>query len=217
MTTFQSSPLQEIIQKLKASPKENNESYRITLSYVFTLTNSLEKISITLEDFKSFLVSAHNLLITGDSSKRSSLLRAIRLSTQNELFVKCLIEEEIHWIVVTSLERDFDYSMERMQAFKLMEKIRTIAPLLYPISFGRSLVAIANYKEDNFRKICLEGLRELSIANPRIVAAVNGFSALLEAVIEPLTVDMADNILLTLLFLLNDPQTRYWLIIEHID
>ncbi len=98
--------------------------------------------------------------------------------------------------------------MERMQAFKLMEKVRIIAPHIYPLAFGRSLVAVTNFKEDNFRKLCLEALRELSLANPKVVAAVNGYSSLLEGVLEPITQEMADSILLTVLYLLNDPQIR---------
>lgn len=144
------------------------------------------------------------------------MLRASRLSMHNEHFVQAILDEEIHWIVVTSLERDYDYSMERMQAFKLMEKIRIIAPQLYPVAFGRSLVAVANSRDDNFRKLCLEALRELAIVNPRVVAAVGGFSSLLDAVIEPLTQEMADNIMLTVLFLLNDAQTRR-IVKPHVD
>lgn len=202
------SPLLEIINKLKATSEENNESYRVTLNTVNSLSNSLEKLPTSIDDFKTFLSLAHNVSITGDSSKRSSILRAMRLTMQSEPYVKAVLAEDYHWIIVTSMERDNDYSMERMQAFKLMEKFRILAPHLYPVCFGRSLVAIANHKDDNFRTLSLEALRELSIANAKLVAQVNGFACLLDAVIEPITQDMADNILLTILFLLNDPQTR---------
>lgn len=89
-----------------------------------------------------------------------------------------------------------------------MGKVLAIAPILYPISFARSLVAVANSKEDSFRKICIETLRELSLVNAKLVASVNGYSCLLEAVIDPITQELADNILLTILYLLNDPSIR---------
>ena len=89
-----------------------------------------------------------------------------------------------------------------------MGKVLSIAPTLYPVSFARSLVAVANSKEDSFRKICVETLRELSLANPKLIATVNGYSCLLEAVIDPITQELADNILLTVLYLLNDPNIR---------
>ena len=90
-----------------------------------------------------------------------------------------------------------------------MGKVLSIAPTLYPISFARSLVAVANSKEDNFRKICVETLRELSLVNPKLVATVNGYSCLLEAVMEPINQELADSILLTILYLLNDPNIRF--------
>jgi len=99
--------------------------------------------------------------------------------------------------------------MERMQALKLIEKTRSIAPRIFPIAFARSLVAIANHKEDVFRKISIEALRSLSMVNPALVASVDGFIPLLDAIIEPINPSMADSILLTILYLLNDPYTRH--------
>ena len=55
-----------------------------------------------------------------------------------------------------------DYAMERTQAFKLMGKVLVIAPQIFPTSFARSLVAVANFnkedvsKEDPFRKVSLK-------------------------------------------------------------
>ena len=57
-----------------------------------------------------------------------------------------------------------------MQALKLIEKTRLVAPRIFPIAFARSLVAIANHKEDTFRKISIEALRSLSMVNPALVA-----------------------------------------------
>jgi hypothetical protein len=54
--------------------------------------------------------------------------------------------------------------MERTQAFKLMGRLLVIAPQAFPISFARSLVAVANFnkedvsKEDPFRKVVLPNL-----------------------------------------------------------
>ena len=95
-----------------------------------------------------------------------------------------------------------------MQAFKLMETIRIVSPHLFPIAFARSLVAVANYKEDSFRKICIESLRLLALANPSLVSIVDGFVPLLDTVIEPITQPMADSIILSILHLLSDPYSR---------
>ena len=83
----------------------------------------------------------------------------------------------------------------------------------FPVAFARSLVAISNHKDDNLRRICIETLRELSVENPRVVATVNGLTTLLDVVLEPSSQDMAEPILISLLYLLNDPRSRYCSII----
>jgi rapamycin-insensitive companion of mTOR len=95
-----------------------------------------------------------------------------------------------------------------MQALKIIEKVQEISAETFPVAFARSLVAVANYKEDAFRKICIEALRDLALKNPELVAAVEGFAPMMDAVMEPITQSMADSILLTIIYLLNDPATR---------
>jgi Rapamycin-insensitive companion of mTOR, N-term len=79
---------------------------------------------------------------------------------------------------------------------------------IFPVAFARSLVAISNHRDDNLRRVCVETLRELSVENTRVVAVVNGLTTLLDIVLEPTSQDMAEPILVSLLFLLNDPKSR---------
>lgn len=201
------SVLNQIIAKLKQSCQDDNSKGNATS--IFTLTKTLEFHSPTIEDFQSFLYESHDILISGDSSKRCSILRSMRYCVNSCLSVSAIVKEQIHWAVVTSLERDADCAVERMQALKLMEKVRIVAPDLFPIAFARSLVAVANSKDDNLRKYSIETLRALSIVNPNIVSIVDGFVPLMDAIIEPINQNMADSILLSMLYLLNDPYTRY--------
>lgn len=177
---------------------------------VFGLVNSLEKQSISIEDFQLFLNAAHDLLVVFDSAKRSSLFRAIRYSISSIQHVQVLKDEDIHYLVVNAFERESDNTMERIQALKIMDRIRRVCGPDdgYPIAFARSLISIANSKEDNFRKIALESLRELSLSHPSLVAAVQGFSTLVDAIVDPVSQEIADSITHTILFLLNDPSTR---------
>lgn len=177
---------------------------------VFSLSKSLERQSISLEDFRVFLQTVHDLLVLFDSTKRASLFRTIRYSVTTLAHVQTLVEEEIHYAVIMSLEKESDYSMERIQALKIVDRSRRVCGSsdFFPISFVRSLVSIANSREDNFRKIAIESLRELSLANPALVATVQGFSTLMDAVVDPVSQDIADSILHSVLFLLNDPSTR---------
>jgi hypothetical protein len=206
------SSLEEIIKRLKdaETASQSGSIVAVPIPYLFSLANALEKTTITAEAFSNFLKDIYNFLVKLDAARKATLLRVIRYCLQGAQHVKLLVQEEIHWLIVATLERDnsAEFNVERIQALKLIDKVRDIAPEVYPISFARSLVAIANSKEDNFRRMCMDSLRELSLVNPAIVATASGFATLLEAVIDPISPDSADKILHTILFLLNDPTTR---------
>lgn len=206
MAKSETSILSQITAKLKQSNQE--EAQRNYAATIFTLTKGLESNPPNLEEFSCFIVNTHDILIKGDSSKRCSILRAVRYCIVTKDAVKVLIDQELHWAVVASLEKDGDSAVERMQALKIMVKVQELGAELYPVAFARSLVAVANYKEDSFRKICIDTLRDLALSNPTMVAAVDGFVPLMDAVIEPITQQLADSIVITIIYLLNDPSTR---------
>jgi hypothetical protein len=206
--------LDEILQRLKEADivSETGKSpvAPIAIPYLFALGNSLEKINIPIDVFTSFCKEIHNYLIKVDSARKSALFRVLRFCMISSTHVKAFLSEELHWIVIGTLEKEsnVEFNVERIQALKMIDKIRRVSPEIFPVGFARSIVAIANCKEDNFRKLCLDSLRELSLVNPSIVGTVGGFSALLDAVLDPISQDSADKILHTILFLLNDPVTR---------
>jgi hypothetical protein len=200
--------LHEILAKITSSVA-SSLPIQACISSVFSLSNGLERNPVSVNEFQAFLSYIHDLLIKLDSSRRCCLLRTIRFCLQSSDHVKVFISDEITWIVTTALEQDNENNTaERVQALKLIEKIRKIAPDHFPIGFGRSLVAIANTKDDSLRKLSLDSLRELAMVNPSVVAIVHGFATLMEAVIDPLSEDSAQNILCAILFLLNEPISR---------
>lgn len=210
MMSEASSPLlNEIVTKLRDSALGILNTPGL-VSNLFSLTSSIERNPPSVEEFRIFLSDAHDVLVKLDSSRRSSMLRAIRFCLISAAHVKLFVADEVQWVIIMSMEQDNENNiMERMQALKIMDKVRQIAPDYYPVSFGRSLVAIANSREDSFRKVCLESLRELALVNPALVATVHGFTSLLDAVIDPINQNESDNVTYTLIFLLNDPITRY--------
>lgn len=172
------------------------------------LVSSLEKCTMQLPVLQHLLTTIRNLYVAADTTRRALMLRAIRFCMNSATCVKLLTADELHWLVVESLERDSEYAVERIQALKLVDKVRKVDADHFPVAFGRSLIAIANSKDDTFRKICMESLRELAVANAPLVASLHGFATLMDAVLEPITAELADNITMTVLFLLNDPNTR---------
>jgi hypothetical protein len=63
--------------------------------------------------------------------------------------------------IARALEREQRYLWERMQALKLCRQIMEVAAENMPRSIVMALVSIAEYPEDDFRKVCLDTLKEL--------------------------------------------------------
>ena len=82
---------------------------------------------------------------------------------------------------------------------------------LIPPCFVRSLVAVASHKEDNCRRVCLEALRELAITNTAIVAHCDGIRVLFDAILDSACQDLAESLVLTVLFIMNDASTRQYI------
>jgi rapamycin-insensitive companion of mTOR len=79
-----------------------------------------------------------------------------------------------------------------------------------PRIITRAIVAISGSKEDTFRRVCLDTLREMAVLNIAAVAQCNGIKTLFDAVLDPACEDVAESLVLTLMFLLNDaPKRRY--------
>lgn len=206
MSAAQQPVLVQITEKLKETNQD--EAQKNYASTIFTLTNLLETSVPTIDEFTTFINATHDLLIKGDSSKRCSILRAIRYCLTSTDLVKVMIDCEVHYVIVSTLEKDGDNAVERMQALKIIEKVQEISADIFPVAFARSLVAVANSKDDTFRKICIETLRDLALKNPSLVAGVDGFAPMMDAVMEPITQPLADSIVVAIIYLLNDPATR---------
>ncbi|CAK9856921.1 unnamed protein product [Sphagnum jensenii] len=204
--------LEKILLYLRASNRTSGKGSiaesRELLAVLNTESNDLAANPPNSADFATFLKKIHDLLVTAETTIKSAFLRVIRLSMSTKSHCESIVSEEIDWVIITSLERDSEQViLERMQALKLIKKFISIAPTAFPVSFARSLVAIANSKDDNIRRVCIEILRELSVVNPEVVTKVNGFSCLLEAVLDPSTNDMGESIVLSLLYLMNSQST----------
>lgn len=211
----------DIITRLQATISNPvGTKLRDTLAAIHKITpNSSARFEPTIQDFQSFCNKIHDWLISGDSSTRAVLLRIIRMCMISEDHCRIIILEEIHWIIVISLETTVvlninnpnltrDNVIERMQALKIVKKFIIVAKDIFPKAFVRSLVSCSNAVDDTLRRVCLESLREVAVILPDMVAAVNGLSSLLDAVLDPSTGDMAESILVTFLYLLNDQKTR---------
>ena len=200
----------KIISRLRplANGRKITFGRRDLLSCINDWSSKLAVTPPSSDEYAQFVRDVHDLLVKLDSPLRAMLLRALRLSITSKEHCLCLVEEEVHWIIVTCMEREQEFLVERMQALKLMKKFLSCAGDVFPPAFARSLVAVATQKDDSLRRVCMEVLRQLAVENPRCAVSVNGLSTLLEAVLDPNFQDMSESILISFMYLLNDPKTR---------
>eukprot|EP00826_Nyctotherus_ovalis_P047255 TRINITY_DN5415_c0_g1_i2.p1 TRINITY_DN5415_c0_g1~~TRINITY_DN5415_c0_g1_i2.p1 ORF type:complete len:233 (-),score=54.43 TRINITY_DN5415_c0_g1_i2:25-723(-) len=114
-------------------------------------------------------------------------------------------------IVIRSIERDSKQSFlaERFRALKLVSHWIETDPQSLPKGFLRSLVAIATYSpDDQIKKSAIEIIRKGAIACTEQCAWSGGIGVLIDSVIDPSCAEISESIVLTLLYLINDPYTR---------
>eukprot|EP00743_Colponemidia_sp_Colp-15_P007761 GILK01008403.1.p1 GENE.GILK01008403.1~~GILK01008403.1.p1 ORF type:complete len:1354 (+),score=260.34 GILK01008403.1:95-4156(+) len=156
----------------------------------------------------SLFRSLRLLLVDKDKNIRAATLRALRYLMTSDYELRLFTRAQLPLFICRSLERDPRYVWERMQALKLIRRWLEVNPKEVPRNFVQSLVAITEHAEDNFRRVCLETLRELTVRNTQLVALSGGIHVLVDAILDPSCQDVAESLLLTLLFILNEPSTR---------
>ena len=157
-----------------------NERDELNAIYQAASTLISEINHSSLSDIKLFMKLVHDSLVKCNSTIKPVLLRVIRILLVNPQNCDILVQSEIHWIVVTSVEKENDFVLERMQAFKIVKTFLKVSPLTFPITFANSMVAIASAQDDSLRRVCLEAIRELSIVNTEIATISKGINCMLE-------------------------------------
>lgn len=168
----------------------------------------LAKKAISVDDYSRLLNLFHDIMIAGDASTRSEILRAIRYGLISKEHCVEVLNSQIHELVIASFEKDSDV-FERMQALKVIKKFISAYPDDFPLVFARSLVASAASENDSFRRVSLETLRELALANSTVVSQSTGFIVMVKAIIDPSIQDMSEVLLYTLLKLVSSPKSRF--------
>lgn len=80
-----------------------------------------------------------------------------------------MFDLKLHFFISRSLEREKTFEAERMQALKLIRRMVEVDCKVIPHNLIRSLVSIAEHNEDNFSRIAVETICELSKFNSLIV------------------------------------------------
>ncbi|KDO20660.1 hypothetical protein SPRG_13413 [Saprolegnia parasitica CBS 223.65] len=183
---------------------------RAKLETAGRLTYEMKKDPLLLEQFpvERIQYCARGLFSDNDTSIRTAALRVLRYSMINSSSIANALMLGVQLFVSRSMERDAKLVGERIQALKVARRLLEIDGTQMPSCLCRSIVAIANHKEDNLRRVALESLRELAIVNVQVVIQCNGFKTLVDSILDPTCQDLADALLLTLLYLVNEPANR---------
>eukprot|EP00752_Nemacystus_decipiens_P007062 g6329.t1 len=143
-----------------------------------------------------------------DSNLRAAMFRSLRYLVQTSEDAELIRKQRFGLFIALALAREQYELWERMQALKLVKQIIAVDSSRLPREVVRTVVAVSGHKEDNFRRVCLETLKELAVTDPRVVAHANGFRVLLAAAIDPANQDLAEPLVKTLMSLAEDPATR---------
>ena len=154
------------------------------------------------------------LLLDKDKTIRETIIRIFRYSSICKEAFAFMLKSQIPLLIVRSLEREAKQAclMERFQALKFVANWLDVDPQSAPLSFFQSLVAIASYPaEDQIRKPAIEILRKGSISCTHLCAWTGGLNVLIDSIIDTSCAEFSETIVLTFLYLINDPKTRAYL------
>jgi len=161
-------------------------------------------------DLQEAVCAARLCAGSSETKMRCAAFRLARLVAATPEGVSVLNSKRFHLMTVRSLEREPRFLEERVLALKLVRKMAVVAGQQLPRTLLRSLVAIANHRDDQLKEAAIDSLREISMIDTRAVAECGGMDALVRAVLDPSMENLANSVLLTILFLLNDSATRIW-------
>ena len=159
----------------------------------------------------SVLKSVRLLLVDKETAIRSQVLRFLRYLCSEASSCKLLARCNIDLLVARCLERDSKYVWERMQALKLIRQLLAVSPLDVSRACIAALIAIAEQPKDDFRRVCIDALRELVLLSPAAVCSCNGVRTLVDCILDPSCGDIAQSLTLTLLYLLDSADTRRYI------
>jgi rapamycin-insensitive companion of mTOR len=100
---------------------------------------------------------------------------------------------------------------EKLQALKLIVHLVHVAAGALPRGVCMLLISVAEDRKSEdtqFRRMCLETLRDLMVRNTKLVANCNGVQSLIKEMLSTDNDAFAQSVAYNLLYVLNDPDTR---------
>jgi rapamycin-insensitive companion of mTOR len=73
---------------------------------------------------------------------------------------------------------------------------------------ARTLIALVQWQDENIKRRAIDIIRLLAVKNIKLCVDVGGIKVLCNALIDPSLETVSDDIMYTLIALLNEPETR---------
>ncbi len=160
---------------------------------------------------ESLYLKLRPLLLDKEKSIREAVLRVLRYSCVNDQAFLLMAKTSLPMLITRCIERDPKQTAltERFHALKLISYWVETHPQSVPRAFFQSLVAIASHSpEDQLKKPVIEILRLGAVYCTELCAAAGGLNVLVESLIDPGCPEIAESIVMTLIYLINEPKTR---------
>lgn len=198
----------ELIKIARGDNPDDKVKRIISLCQIIKAIPDKSQLIISFELLKTLRM----MLVDSDKNLRAQTCRSIRYITCNQLVLTQMVGLNIPYFMMMCLEREDDkYYWERLFALKWVRLLIDQFPLSIPKVAVMSLIGIASNGKHQYRRICLDFLREICIINPGIVSQCNGFKTLIELILHPTLTDVSNSLLLTVLYILDHPNTRKYL------
>lgn len=204
----------EALSEIDASLNEEEKNPK-TLLYIFA------RIKIVIDSGsnhkliyknKNLMKLIRYFLCDKDREVRVASLRTLRYISTSDYALKYIRRRNILHFVVRSFETE-GRSNERVEACKFIKNWLELSPTTFPMAFMAALVSLAEAEnDDELKDFAVEAVRLLSVSNTALVAWCGGFRVLINSIFN-LKADegIVNNTILTLLYLLNNKETRQYL------
>ncbi|XP_041753170.1 rapamycin-insensitive companion of mTOR isoform X4 [Coregonus clupeaformis] len=215
LTREPSDNLREILQNVSKPHGITNMRKLGHLNNFIKLLSSIghceEKFGFTYEEI---IICLRLALLNEAKEVRAAGLRALRYLIRDSNVLQKVLRLQVDYLVARCIDIQQSNEGERTQALRLVRKMITVNPLLFPSSVTNSLIAVGTdglQERDRMVRATIAIVCELALKNPEVVAKRGGLSAILKSVIDCQLSRINEALITTILHLLNHPHTRQYI------
>jgi len=197
--------LKEIQNNNEVNPLHIYELYQI----LEEIEQNCEKTSIISDLFTEDIIYFFRTLILQEKFVRNIIIKIIRLNIQIYPFFTSKLLKSLYPIVICKIFEEYKKSTfeERYECFKLIYAWLKYSNNNFPLIFCQAIASLSRV-DDLFKKGCIEFIRNLCVIRPDLCSTIGGFRILINNLIDINYnyEDVSDNILYSILYVINSPK-----------